>query len=61
MFAREQLENSSYIKSLSRLKGVDLRYFGNQTMPDGTVINGCSIDTIAYKTTYAFLKEKNLI
>ena len=60
-FARQQLDNSSYIKSVSRHSGAALRYFGEFTLPDGSAINGCSVNTIAYKTTMSYLKEINLI
>ena len=60
-FARHQLDNSSYIKSVSRHSGVALRYFGEFTLPDGSIINGCSVNTIAYKTTLSYLKDSNLI
>lgn len=60
-FAQEQLTNSSYVKSISRHSGVALRYFGEFTLPDGSVIYGCRINTTAYKTTLSFLKENHII
>ena len=60
-FAQEQLTNSSYVKSILRHSGVALRYFGEFTLPDGRIIDGCSVNTIAYKTSLSFLKENHIL
>ena len=53
--------NSSYVKSILRHSGVALRYFCEFTLPDGRIIDGCSVNTIAYKTSLSFLKENHIL
>lgn len=58
--ARQQLNNDSFIKSLHRYRGEDLRFFGKMSV-NGWEVTGGSKATIAYKTTFAFLHEERLI
>ena len=60
-FANLQLNNDSFIKSLDRIQGHTLRYFGDYTCPDGVVLTGASKNTIAYTTTMNYLRSKNIV
>lgn len=57
-FAAEFVKDESFMNSLKRYKGSDLRYFGEITLPSGYVSNGGSVRTFAYKKTSAFLQQK---
>ncbi|MBR4419568.1 MAG: hypothetical protein IKT32_01690 [Clostridia bacterium] len=59
-FASENITNEPFIKSLLRLNGSDLRFFGEQVTENNYIIQGGSKNTIAYKTVREFLKNKNL-
>ena len=60
-FAKQKINDSSYVNSILKTDGYKLRYFGEYTLPNGSIVNGCSVNTIAYKKTISFLKENNLI
>lgn len=55
-FAADNLSNESFVKSMNRYNGCDLRFFGKLTVR-GTISYGASTDTIAYKTTLNFLRQ----
>lgn len=55
-FARENISNESFIKSMNKYSGSELRYFGNYTV-DGSTFHGGSTNTIAYKSAISFLKQ----
>lgn len=59
-FSKQMCENASFLNSLNRHKGKDLRYWGKIKV-NGKICTGKSTDTIAYKETYEYLKQKNLI
>ncbi len=54
-FAREQLNNDSFIKSLDKYAGADLRFFGTLRFADGVETQGGSTNTIAYKVCADFI------
>ena len=56
-FAKTKLEDVSFIRSMEKYKGENLRYFGKISV-DGIQMTGGSKNTIAYKDTIAYLKEK---
>lgn len=56
-FAESKLNNESFIKSLKKYRGKDLRFFGKMII-NGQEINGASVNTIAYQETSNFLNEK---
>lgn len=55
-FANNNLSNESFIKSMNKYAGNELRFFGNFTI-NGTVLHGGSTQTTAYKTANEFLKQ----
>lgn len=57
-FAREQLNNDSFIKSLDKYAGADLRFFGTLRFVDGGETQGGSTNTIAYKTCAEFVHAR---
>lgn len=57
-FAREQLNNDSFIKSLDKYAGADLRFFGTLRFADGGETQGGSTNTIAYKTCAKFVHAR---
>jgi hypothetical protein len=57
-FAREQLNNDSFIKSLDKYAGEDLRFFGTLRFADGNETYGGSTNTIAYKTCADFIHAR---
>ena len=59
-FADSKLEDTSFIKSMNRYSGAELRYFGSIRI-DGNIYSGGSKQTIAYKEVVAFLKEKHFV
>jgi len=50
--------NEKILKSVRRYDGADLIWFGEWTSPDGTVHNGGSNRTVAYKEAAALLKQR---
>ena len=56
--AKRFVSEDRIVKSILRYKGKDLIWFGEWTSPDGTVHNGGSNRTAAYKEIAAALKEK---
>jgi hypothetical protein len=56
--ARQLLHDKAIVKSIRRYQGRDLVWFGEWTSPDGTVYNGGSNKTIAYKGACSLLREK---
>jgi hypothetical protein len=64
LFADQVVTEESFIKSLNRYEGKDLRYFGKaQILEDGYIIEtyGGSVNTIAYKKTVKFLNEEFIL
>lgn len=57
-FAREQSSNDSFIKSLDKYVGADLRFFGTMRFADGGETQGGSTNTIAYKACADFIQSK---
>lgn len=60
-FATKKLSDSSFVNSVNRYSGDQLRYFGSICIGNNTYHNGGSTNTIAYKTTKKFLAEQHLI
>lgn len=58
--ARKLLEEAAVVKSMRRYQGRDLVWFGEWTSPNGTVHEGGSNNTIAYKRASTLLREKGL-
>lgn len=56
--ARQLVQDEAVVKSIRRYQGRDLVWFGEWTSPDGTVHNGGSNKTIAYKRASSLLREK---
>ena len=56
-FAEENRANESFIKSMTKYSGKELRYFGTLTINGTTSYDGGSKNTIAYKTAISFLKQ----
>lgn len=56
-FANCNKDNSSFIKSMHKYAGQELRFFGEHTF-NGYVTTGGSKNTIAYKTAKEFLKTR---
>lgn len=59
-YAKQMHENPSFLNSLKRMNGEDLRYWGKIKV-NGRVYTGTSTNTIVYRETYNYLKKKNLI
>lgn len=59
-FADKMIQNKSFMNSLNRLEGQDLRFFG-RLIVGNIEMDGTSTNTISYKTAVAYLKENNLI
>lgn len=59
-FADSHMNESSFIKSMNRYSGEQLRYFGKLQV-ENTILEGGSKNTIAYKEVLEFLKLKNLV
>jgi hypothetical protein len=57
-FAREQLTNEGFIKSLDKYAGADLRFFGTLKFADGNETYGGSTNTIAYKVCADFIHAR---
>ncbi len=57
-FAREQLANESFVKSLDKYAGENLRFFGTLRFADGGETQGGSTNTIAYKTCAEFIHAR---
>lgn len=57
-FAREQLTNEGFIKSLDKYAGADLRFFGTLKFADGNETYGGSTNTIAYKVCADFISAR---
>ena len=55
-FADDNLSNDSFIKSMNRYSGRELRFFGTLTI-NSRHITGGSTQTIAYKTALEFLRR----
>lgn len=55
-FADDNLSNDSFIKSMNRYSGRELRFFGTLTI-NSRRITGGSTQTIAYKTALEFLRR----
>lgn len=55
-FANNNFSNESFIKSMNKYAGNELRFFGNFTI-NGTVLHGGSTQTTAYKTAKEFLNQ----
>ncbi|GGG32659.1 hypothetical protein GCM10007425_29140 [Lysinibacillus alkalisoli] len=55
-FANTVIEDTSFMNSLKRYKGSDLRIFGKVNTPSGHIVDGGSTQTIAYKKTSTFLQ-----
>ena len=55
-FAKQKMNDSSYLNSLSHIEGDTLRFFGKQNF-HGKILNGASIRTTAYLETAKFLKD----
>jgi hypothetical protein len=56
--AQELVSDENVIKSIKRYKGRDLIWFGDWTSPNGYLMCGGSVQTIAYKTVSKRLKDK---
>lgn len=56
--ARHLVQEEAVVNSIRRYQGRDLVWFGEWTSPDGTVHNGGSNKTIAYKRSSSLLREK---
>ena len=54
----ELLREDAVVKSIRRYQGRDLIWFGEWSSPDGTVHNGGSNNTIAYKRASSLLRQK---
>ncbi len=59
-YAKQMHENPSFLNSLKRMNGEDLRYWGKIKV-NGRVYTGTSTNTIVYRETYNYLKKENLI
>lgn len=59
-YAERMKDNTSFIKSMCKHTGRDLRFWGDITVR-GITYSGTSRNTIAHKETYAYLKETHLI
>jgi hypothetical protein len=60
-FANKNISNTSFVNSMNKYEGNDLRFFGKLTIKDNNSItetHGGSVNTIAYKTTADFLQER---
>lgn len=57
-FAREQISNESFVKSLDKYTGADLRFFGVLKFADGGETQASSTNTIAYKTCANFISAR---
>lgn len=56
-FADSVATDNSFLKSLNRYSGSDLRFFGEMRLKNGYSISGGSMNTIAFKKAAEFLKE----
>lgn len=56
--ASQLFSDEKILKSVRRYEGADLIWFGEWTAPDGTVHNGGSNRTAAYKEVAALLKQR---
>lgn len=59
-FANSKISDLSFVRSMNKYHGSELRYFGKINV-DGYEYTGGSKNTIAYKDSLTFLKEKNLV
>jgi len=57
-FAREEISNESFVKSLDKYTGADLRFFGVLKFADGGETQASSTNTIAYKTCANFISAR---
>lgn len=63
-FAEQQTDNPSFMRSMTRYKGHELRFFGNQkykSKKEEFECYGGSDQTIAYKTAATFLMDNGLV
>lgn len=60
-FSDKKLLDSSFVNSVNRYSGDELRYFGSICIGNNTYHNGGSTNTIAYKATKKFLIDQHLI
>lgn len=60
-FADKKLSDQSFVKSVNRHSGDELRYFGTIYVNNYECNGGGSKNTIAYKETKKFLEENHLI
>ena len=59
-FAKAKQSDKSFLRSMNRYRGSDLRFFG-ELRANGTIHTGGSKNTIAYKEARKFLFEASLI
>lgn len=60
-FADSVISDESFMKSMNRYNGSDLKFFGEFTTSDGWTHTGGSVDSLAFKQARGFLIEKQLI
>lgn len=60
-FAKSMVNDESFVKSMNKYEGKDLRFFGKFTIKKGnseSTIHGGSTNTIAYKKTSEFISNR---
>ena len=60
-FSDVMIENQSFVKSMNRYSGDQLRYFGEYNIGKDTYCYGGSQNTMAYKSAVQYLRKQHLL
>ena len=55
------IEDKSFVKSMNRYSGDQLRYFGEYNIGNDTYCYGGSQNTMAYKSAVQYLQKQHLL